>query len=331
MPRFNWGMIATGNIATQFANAINQTEHAHLSSVYSRTLAKAKSFAKAHNASHYFDDLALMLADSNLDIVYIASPHPFHYSQAKACIMAGKSVLCEKPICINQQQAAELFALAEQHQVLLMEAMMIPQFPAFATLQQLIESGELGQVKSIQAGMGFAAERDWSNRVFNPELGGGALLDVGIYPLTFAYLLCNSEVNQISSQVEKAPTGVDMQTQINMAFQCGVLASLSCSVGHYIPCQARVLGEQAMAEIDNFSFAPTEIKILDKTGSLIKTIPCPYQGDAYELEVKHIQTCLEQGLLQSPLMPTKHSLAVLGLMDKLRQQWQLRYPGEQEQ
>lgn len=328
MQSFNWGIIATGNIATQFANAINQTENANLKAVYSRSITSAQNFATQHNADQFYDDLSLMLADPSLDLVYVASPHPFHYSQAKACILAGKSVLCEKPICLNQRQAAELFALAQAHQVLLVEAMMIPHFPAFSALQQLIRNGELGEIKSIQAGMGFSAEKDWQNRVFNPELGGGALLDVGIYPLTLAYLLDESAVNQVASQVEKAPTGVDMQAQINLTFESGVMAALSCSVGHYIPCQARVLGDQALAEIDNFSFAPTEIRLIDKTGNLIKTISCPYQGDAYELEVKHMQSCLKSGLLQSPLIPAKNTLAILGLMDQLRQQWQLSYPGE---
>ncbi|MCE2569887.1 Gfo/Idh/MocA family protein [Motilimonas eburnea] len=328
MPRFNWGIIATGNIATQFANGIAQVQDANLMAVYSRTLSSAEAFAKQHNASHYYDDLAQMLAEPSLDIVYIASPHPFHYSQAKASILAGKAVLCEKPICLNRQQADELFALAKKHQVMLMEAMMIPQFPAFSTLQKLIADGELGQLKGIQASMGFAAEQDWQNRVFNPDLGGGALLDIGIYPLTFAYLIGGGDITQRHSQVEKAPTGVDLHAQVQLVFKHGLMANLDFSIGHYIPCQARVMGDKAMAEIDNFSFAPSAIKVIDKSGHLLKTLPCPYQGSAYELEVRHMQACLAQGLTMSPLVPAKLSLSVLGLMDQLRQDWQLNYPNE---
>ncbi|WP_434341530.1 Gfo/Idh/MocA family protein [Motilimonas cestriensis] len=328
MNKINWGIIGTGNIAHQFASALVTLSDAKLYAVTSRQQATAVSFAQEFNIEHSYDELSSMLAEADLDVVYIATPHPQHYEQAKACILAGKSVLCEKPMTLNKVQSCELVALAKQHQVFLMEAMMIPMFPAIQALQDLIARGDIGTLKSIHAGMGFNSPRDWQSRVFNPELAGGALLDVGIYPLTFAHILANDSLTDISSQVEKAETGVDLQSVVNLGYQSGVIASLSNSIGHFIPCVAMVMGDKAMVEIPHFSYAPTELIIKDQMGTITNTLSFDNSQGAYYLEAQHVHHCLRNGLLESPLVPHQQTLAILEMMDTLRAQWQLIYPGE---
>ena len=328
MNKIHWGIIGTGNIAHQFASALITLSDATLYAVTSRQLANAVRFAKKFNIKRPYDDLSSMLDEPSLDVVYIATPHSQHYEQAKACILAGKSVLCEKPMTLNKTQASELVALAKQHRVFLMEAMMIPMFPAIQALQDLIARGEIGTLKSIHAGMGFNSPRDWQSRVFNPALAGGALLDVGIYPLTLAHLLANDTLIGITSQVEKAPTGVDLQSVVSLGYQSGVMASLSSSVGHFIPCVATVMGDKAMVEIAHFSYAPTELIIKDQMGNIINTLSFDNANGPYFLEAQHVHECLRAGLTESPLVPHQQTLAILGIMDQLREAWQLTYPNE---
>ncbi|MDO6527884.1 Gfo/Idh/MocA family oxidoreductase [Motilimonas sp. 1_MG-2023] len=328
MTNIQWGIIGTGNIAHQFASALQQLDGTTLLTVTSRQHSSAKKFADEFAIAHPFDTLDAMLALPELDVVYIATPHPQHFAQAKACLLAGKSVLCEKPMTLNKKQAEELVVLARQQGLFLMEAMLIPLFPAIAELKHLIEQGTLGEVRGIQASMGFNAPRDWSSRIFNPELAGGALLDIGIYPLTFAYMITQSAPLSMQSQVEKAVTGVDLQSSIALNYDSGIIANLSCSVGHYLPCTACVFGDKTWAEVVNFSFGPSQVIIRDQMGEQLEVINCTTERSSYYLEAKHVNECLRAGLQESPLVPHQQTLAVLEMMDTLRAQWQLTYPDE---
>lgn len=328
MKKIHWGIIGTGNIAHQFASALQQLEDAALLCVTSRQLSSAQLFADKFAIPHTFSHLDEMLALPELDLVYVATPHHQHYAQARACLLAGKSVLCEKPMTLNQTQSRALITLAQQRGLFLMEAMMIPLFPATAQLKQLIQHGDLGEIKSIQASMGFNAPRDFRSRIFDPALAGGALLDIGIYPLTFAHIMADEQITSIQSQVEKAVTGVDLQSSVTLGYASGIIANLTSSVGHYLPCSASVFGDKAWAEIINFSYAPTQILIRDQVGKQLKVITCEPTHNAYYLEAQHVHECLRADLTESPLVPHQQTLAILGIMDQLRETWQLTYPNE---
>ncbi|WP_087026294.1 Gfo/Idh/MocA family protein [Thaumasiovibrio subtropicus] len=334
MDKIRWGIIGTGNIAHQFAGALNTISDVEIGAVLATSQAKADQFAFSFDIPHAFDNVDHFFEQSGVNVVYIATPHTHHYTFAQTCLEQGIAVLCEKPLTVNYQQSLALVALAKARGTFFMEAMMIPMFPAIHSMMTLILEGIIGEVKSVQAGMGFNAPRDWESRVFNPALAGGALLDVGIYPLTFVQMIAQTmgsnaiKPESIVSEVELAPTGVDMQSTAILRYANGLVATVSSSVGHYIPCQATVLGDKGMIEIPDFSFGPKQLIVRDQVGQIIKVLEVGFQGSAYVLEAEHVHDCLRNQYKESPRVPHQQTLAVMAIMDELRAQWQLRYPGE---
>ncbi len=328
MTEIKWAIIGAGGIAKQFATELVKQENTKLVAVASRTQESAQAFAKHFGIAHIYESDAGLIEQSDADIVYIASPHNLHYSQTKACLLAGKAVLCEKPVCLNHHQAEEIIQLAKQKNLFFMEAMITPLLPGIQTVLEMIDQGTLGKVNSIQASFGISAQRDMSNRLFNPELAGGALLDLGIYPLTFSYLITKQRPQRIASLVEKAETGVDMQSNISLQYPCGIIANVSCSVGNYMPCVAHVFGEKMSVEIENFSWGATKLTLRDQSGAIQQTQEFENNPNAYFFEAKYVNECLQQGLLESSLDPHYQTLDIMKTMDEIRAQWGLKYPGE---
>ncbi len=328
MEEIRWGIIGAGNIAKQFATELIKLPNSKLVSVTSRTEKSINEFTSKFNVPSSYANESELLKHCDADIIYIASPHHLHYPQAKACLEAGKAVLCEKPLTLNTQQATDLVMLAKRKGLFLMEAMMTPLLPAIEPLKKLVEQGEIGEVKGIHASMGFCAPRDLKSRVFNPKLAGGALLDVGIYPITFAEILMGQEANKFSSQVEKAPTGVDQHSVITLGYPSGVIATLSCSVVNFLPCSAYVYGTKGMLEIPNFSWQAEKIIVKNNSGEIREVLDFSREENAYYIEASHVNSCLTKGLLESPLVSHRQTLSILKIMDKARSQWGLSYPAE---
>lgn len=328
MKEIKWAIIGAGNIAKQFVSELNKQPNTSIVAVASRNLNSATAFAKQFNIKDVYQSDVALAEQCDADIVYIASPHQLHFSQAIICLNAGKAVLCEKPMTLNASQSAQLIKLAQQKQLFLMEAMTTPLLPAIQTLKTIIAEGKLGEIKSVQTSMGFQAESDLTNRIFNPDLAGGALLDIGIYPLTFLQFLLNKSPLSMVSQVEKAPTGVDQQSMITLQYAPGVLAQCQTSVVNFLPCSATVYGTELIAELPDFSWSGKHIILKNQQGQIVDKISYTQHENAYFIEAAHVNHCLQQGLLESPLVPHKQTLAVLQLMDTLRAQWSLVYPGE---
>lgn len=340
MKEIKWAIIGAGNIAKQFVTELNKQPYSKVVAIASRHKNSAKAFAEQFNIRTVYESDSELVAQCDADIVYIASPHQLHFSQALACLNAGKAVLCEKPMTLNATQSTQLIEIAQQKKLFLMEAMITPLLPAIQAVQKLIKKGALGEIKSIQAGMGFQAEPDLSSRVFNPELAGGALLDVGIYPLALVQLLLNKSPCSVSSQVEKAVTGVDQQSVVslkysvesgdkrNPEFETSILVQCHSSVVNFVPCNAIIYGSKLIAELPDFSWSGQRIILKNHQGLVLEEIDYAQNDNAYFIEASHVNSCLQQGLTESPLVPHQHTLAVLEIMDTLRTQWSFKYPDE---
>jgi len=328
MKQIKWAVIGAGNIAKQFVAELIKQPFTCVVGVAANRQQSAQSFAQQFNIEQVYVSAEDLIQHCLADIVYIATPHQLHFEQALSCLQSGKAVLCEKPMTLNAQQSAQLIELALQKKLFLMEAMITPLLPAIQKVQQLISDGDLGEIRSIQVGMGFNAEPDMNSRVFNPALAGGALLDVGIYPLTFAQLMMKQSPISVVSQVTKAATGVDQQSTISMSYESGTLVTCSSSVVNYLPCTATIYGSKLIAELVDFSWSGLQIILKSHRGEVVNTINDKQAENAYFIEAKHVNECLRQGLLESPLVPHQQTLSVLKVMDKLREDWSLVYPDE---
>ena len=320
-----WGILGTGKIARAFAQALADTPGAQLAAVASRSIASAAAFAADFDKPRAFGSYQELVDDAAIDIVYIATPHPMHAANAMMALNAGKAVLCEKPFTINRREAAQVVALAREKKLFLMEAMWTRFMPALAQVRSIIASGEIGPVRQVMADFGFLAPADPAHRVNNRELGGGALLDLGIYPLSIAAALLGP-VASVQAQAELGPTGVDLQTVFTLRHEGGGLSLCSCSLSARTPGELSISGELGHVRMNTmFHRAPT---ITISTAAGARTIATPYLGNGYVHQALEAQRCLRAGLLESPLMQLDETLALMGVLDEVRSQIKLQYPSD---
>ncbi|MGB9110727.1 MAG: Gfo/Idh/MocA family oxidoreductase [Telluria sp.] len=320
-----WGILGTGKIARAFANALKDTPGAVLAGVGSRTLDSAQAFADEFGGAAYgaYEDLAH--AD-DVDLIYVGTPHPAHVDNVRMALNAGKGVLCEKPFTMNRSEAEELVALARSKQLFLMEAMWTRFMPALAEVRRVIESGEIGRVTQVIADLGFKAEFGQEHRVFNPVLGGGALLDLGIYPLSIAVALLGP-VESVAAQAEIGPTGVDEQTAFLLRHQGGGMSVCSCSLRARLPSELTIAGERGHVRM-NTMFHRTQTVTVSRADGIARTVPTPFLGNGYVHEAIEAQRCWQAGLIESPGMTHDDTLALMGVMDEVRRQIGVHYAAD---
>lgn len=319
-----WGILGTGKIAHAFATALKETPHARLAGVASRGIARANAFCVQFGGEAYGSYEALAQA-SDIDIIYIATPHPLHAANALMVLEGGKAVLCEKPFTVNRREAEQVVAMARAKKLFLMEAMWTRFTPALASVRQAIADGEIGTVRQMHVDFGFSATTDPLHRLNNPELGGGALLDLGIYPLSIASALLGP-INSVVAQAELGPTGVDLQTAFMLRHASGAIAVCSCSLVARTPTELTVSGELGHVRMNTMFHRATSITISTEKGA--RTIPTPYLGNGYVHQAIEAGNCLRAGLLESPVMQHAESLALMGVMDEIRAQIGLRYAAD---
>jgi predicted dehydrogenase len=322
-----WGILGTGKIAKAFANALKDTPGAVLAGVGSRTLAGAQAFAdefggKAHGS---YEELAQA---GDVDLVYVGTPHPAHADNVRLALDAGKGVLCEKPFTMNRREAEELVALARSKKLFLMEAMWTRFMPALAEVRRVIASGEIGKVTQVIADLGFKAEFGHEHRVFNPVLGGGALLDLGIYPLSIAVALLGP-VDSVAAQAEIGPTGVDEQTGFVLRHRGGGMSMCSCSLRARLPSELTIAGERGHVRM-NTMFHRTQTVTVSRADGIARTVPTPFLGNGYVHEAIEAQRCWQAGLVESPGMTHDDTLALMGVMDEVRRQIGVHYAADNE-
>ena len=324
--KVRWGILGTGKIAKTFATALKDTPDAQLAAVGSRNLASADVFAREFGGTAYGSYDALVRS-ADVDLVYVGTPHPMHYENVRLALEAGKGVLCEKAFTVNRRQAEELVALAREKNLFLMEAMWTRFLPALAEVRRIVDSGEIGTVRQVNADLGFKADVGPQHRLFNPVLGGGALLDLGIYPLSIAVALLGP-VKSVLAHADFGPTGVDEQTGILLRHSGGGMSTCSCSLRARLPSELTIAGERGHVRM-NTMFYRTQTVTVVRADGISRTVPTPYLGNGYVHEVAEAQRCWRAGLIESPGMTHADTLALMGVMDEIRRQIGLAYDADE--
>jgi predicted dehydrogenase len=321
-----WGILGLGSIAHAFADALRYLPDARLVAVGSRAAESAALFGAQYDVPRRYDSYEALAADPEVEMVYVATPHHLHEANTRLCLEAGKGVLCEKPFAINADEAARMIALARQKGRFLMEAMWSRFLPAMTRVRELVAEGALGEVRLVQANFGFHAPFDPSSRLFNPALGGGTLLDIGIYPVSFAVMLLGLP-DAVSSQAHLGATGVDEQAGIVLRYADRRLAVLHTSFQVTTSNEAEIVGTAGRLRVHP-RFHQAEALTLYRPGEPELSIEAPIVGNGYRYEAEEVHRCLRAGKLESDLMPLDETLAIMHLLDQIRAQWGLRYPME---
>lgn len=320
-----WGILATGAIAHKFVADLHASGAGRAVACGSRTIEGARTFAAAHGIPKAFGSYGELARDPEVEAVYVATPHPFHFQDALACLKNRKAVLCEKPLTLNARQSAELFAAAEENNAFLMEGLWTYYLPAVVQARRWLAEGVIGEVKLIQADFGFRAEYNPQSRLFDPALGGGALLDVGVYVLSFAQVVAGNKTPRIKASARLAPTGVDESTSILLDWHSGVRAHLSCSVGQKQSNYARIFGSKGTITIPDFWMARSAIL---ESGNEKTTFEDTRTTMGYEFEAQVVTRLVREGKKEDDLLSKAFSLRLGATMDAVRKQTGVRYPGE---
>lgn len=320
-----WGILGAGAIADKFAAGLQSLPDADLAAIGSRTAASADAFADRFGAPRRHASYAALAADPEVDIIYIATPHPMHHSAARLCLEAGKPVLIEKPFTVNAGQAKEIIALARERDLFLMEAMWTRFLPLMGRFRALVAEGAIGQPRMLSADFGFRMTPDPKHRLFNPDLAGGALLDVGVYVVSLASMLFG-QPNRGTGLAEIAG-GVDEQTALVLGYPGGELAQLTCAITVNTPQEVTLMGTAGAIRIHPIWWKPTTLT-LTRPGQPDEVIEEPYTGNGYNYEAAEAMRCLRAGERESPIMPLDETLSIISTLDQARAQWGLRYPME---
>lgn len=334
MKKIKFGVIGLGRIANDFCGDLVQSKKAMLYAVASRNKEKSTKFADKYRAVKSYGSYQELADDKDVDIIYIATPHNFHKDIAIMCMNAGKAVLCEKPAGVNENQLQQMIDCAKYNDVFFMEGMWTRAFPLTKKIKEIVKGKELGEVRHIEANFGFGSwqNKDINNnkhRLFSPQLAGGAILDVGIYPVAYTTWLKDRAPDQVSAFACKTATGVDGNTVMMFSYSDNCTAQLQCSVCLNTSSDAIIYFDNGKIEINKF-YKPNEIKITypDKRCEVITDDyeKRGYHGFIYEID--HVSECIEKGLKQSALHSWDDALEVIKILDIIRSQVNLRYPFE---
>ncbi|MEN8791843.1 MAG: Gfo/Idh/MocA family protein [Lentimonas sp.] len=322
-----WGILGCGGIANSFARSLHLLPDGILLAGASRTPGRADEFVAKHSAKRAYSDYKSFLADSDIEAVYVGTTHNFHYDNVKRCLENGKHVLCEKPFTLNTSQARELVDLAKKNNCFLMEAMWTRFLPAITRLQELLAQSVIGEVRAVRADFCADGEFDKSHRMRNKSLAGGALLDLGVYPITFADIVFNATPERIQSSAFIGDTKVDDRSFYLLDYPDGRHAQLSSSFTHRAENDAFVHGTKGYIRVPKFWM--TEGLEIHRTGAEPEIISLPFRNnEGFQYEIAHAMQCIREGKLESDVHPLSKTLSIMQVMDTLREQWGLVYPEE---
>jgi len=321
-----WGILGTGTIANNFAMGLSILEDAELYAVASRSKEKVEEFGKKYNATKMYSSYEELVQDEEIDVVYIATPNTAHKENVILCLENGRAVLCEKPLTINAVEAEEIIKTARERELFLMEGMWSRFFPVMKTIRIWLEEELIGDIRMVTADFGFRREGPLEDRKANPNRGGGALLDVGVYPLAFASMVFRKSPEQITGITSLCDTGVDQQSSMLLGYDGGAMASLFCAINTPTSQGARIIGNKGYIDIPGFS--RTTEATLAVIGEEPVKIEVPLEGNGFNYEAAAVGECLREGKIESNLMPLNESLSIVKTMDELRKQWGLKFPTE---
>jgi predicted dehydrogenase len=321
-----WGIIGPGKIAARLADSFSLVRNARVTAVASRDVGRAEAFAVKYSIPSVYGSYHQLANDPEVDIVYVATPHSFHHEQSLLAVRHGKAVLCEKPMTLNFRQTSELVKEARGRSVFLMEAMWSRFFPALIKAEELIRHGSIGALKFMSSDFGFAAPYNPEGRVFNPDMGGGSWLDVGVYPL-FLTLWLMGKPDRLSSFARLSPTGADETVSALFNYTDGRIAHLLSSVVADSPKEAIILGTEGRITLHSAWHKSDRVTLRLNSGTE-EVFSFPHEGNGFEYQVRHVTECLQKGLTESPLMTHGLSLAMAEVSDEVRRQCGIRYPAD---
>ncbi len=356
-PKIRWGILSTGSIADSFVRGLRFCPDAEITAVGSRTAAAADRFGARHGIPRRHPSYEALAADPNVDIVYIGTPHNLHCPNTLMCLEAGKPVLCEKPFALNAGQAERMIAAARSRRLFLMEAMWMRFIPAIRELRRLLADGVIGDVRMLEADFGFPAPFDPHGRLFDPALGGGALLDLGIYPISLAFWLFGPP-SRVESLAVLGRTGVDEKSAALFGYENGRLAVLHFTLAADAPSGAVVMGTHGRIHVHPPIYRPERLSLVLKNlsgpaskprpdwlrrlgrlslpaplrkaaaGHRDRPLAFPIRGNGYNYEAQEVMRCLRDGRLESADIPLDETLDIMRTLDRVRAPWGLKYPGE---
>jgi predicted dehydrogenase len=313
-----WGILGTGAIAQTFTRDLGLLPSAVVSAVGSRSQSSADRFGDEFGIGNRHPDYASLVADPDVDVVYVATPHPMHHANALLALRAGKHVLVEKPFTMNAAEAIEIVALARQSGLFVMEAMWTRFLPYVEVIRRWLAERRLGEIVTVSAdhGQWFAEDPDF--RLFAPELGGGALLDLGVYPVSFASMVLGTP-NRVVSISDPAFTGVDAQTSMLLGHHSGAQAVLTCTLRAKSATRASIVGTEARIEVDGEFYAPTTVTLIPRQGEVTEIQPS-HDGRGMQYQAEEVARRLRAGDLESPLMPLDETISIMQTMDTVLSQ-----------
>ena len=310
---YRWGILGAGRIAEKFCTALNFVEGASVYAVASRDSENAKAYAAKFKATKFYDNYEDLMQDENVDIIYIATPHAFHFEQTMACVKKAKHVLCEKPMALSYSQTVAMIKAAKENNVFLMEGMWTACMPFIEKIKELIADDVIGKLQYVSADFGFNSPVDLEGRLYNKSLGGGSMMDVGIYPLFFATLLLG-EPSLAKAVYKLSVTGVDEYVNVVLQYPDGETAHLLSSIHFNTAIEAEIIGTKGRIKIKNPWFKATyfSVYLADET---VQKFSMPHLSNGFEYEIMEVMNCLDKGLVQSEKMPHQLTLLISKIME----------------
>ncbi len=309
-----WGIIGPGKIAHKFVEGLRTVPNAQLYAVASSSFERARVFAHEYGASCSYDSYIELVTNPKIDIIYIATTNNFHYEQILLCLQHNKPCVCEKPFTLNSNQLQDVIQVAHNKQIFLIEALWTMFMPSVSTVKQHIQSNAIGTITHAHIDFGFEVPYSAESRLFSPQLGGGALLDIGLYPVFLALHLFG-EPHTVKAQMHKTELGVDVHDIIDFEYVNNLTVHLEASFTHNLPCEAIITGTQGEIRMHRMWHCPCTISLTNSQG--IHDITPVYSGNGYNYEIQEAQHCIANNLTQSSIMPHSFSMLLMRYLDKI--------------
>ncbi|UDY34984.1 Gfo/Idh/MocA family protein [Dermatobacter hominis] len=319
-----WGVIGPGGIATRFGNAMTAVDDGEIVAVSSRSIDRARDYADRFGVASAYEGVDDLLADDRVDVVYVATPHSRHEADSLAALAAGKPVLCEKAFALDAAQASRMVEAARAAGLFLMEALWSRFLPGYRRLRELLDEGAIGDPLLVEADFGFQKPFDPAHRLFDLAQGGGALLDLGIYPVQLCTFVLGLPDRVVADGVV-GPSGADETVAALLHHRHDRLGVVKASTQVPMACTARIAGTQGWVDIPAFMHHPDSLAVHGAAGT--HTLDTAYDGDGLRFEIEEVHRCLAAGALESPVMPLDESIALMRILDDIRAQIGVVYPG----
>ncbi|MCB2290578.1 Gfo/Idh/MocA family oxidoreductase [Clostridium sp. CS001] len=321
MRKIRWGIIGLGNMAHKFADALRILQDGELCAVASRSKGKAEEFGEEYSVSKYkcYGSYEELSKDKDIDAVYVAVPNVFHKEISILLLKSGKAVLCEKPIAMNEQETREVIKVAQDNKMFFMEAMWTRFLPVYEKVDSWIKHGLIGEVRMIQGDFGISRYLSPEGIKLNKKLGGGALLDIGVYPVSMCHFLFDSVPSVVKSIAHIGETGVDIQVTVNFGFSKGRVAAFCCSLNAETSGVLHIMGTKGRIELPQYWKGEGAVIFCD--GKSEKEVNIPHKCNGYEFEIQEVMNCIKSGKLESDRMSWNKSIEVMHIMDLIKAQW----------